>query len=115
MNPKRTNKEKSTKGDRPSLREWMAVKLDVPAELLDGDISVRLCGRYSMVIHGCRRILSFTPSEVRLDMGSCELSVWGKRLICTAFLAGDVGVEGLISGMVFDREEGGWCESCIEP
>ena len=102
MNPPK----KTPKDPRPTLREWMAVKLDVPADLLEGGIRLELWGRHGLAVHGCTRIEAFSPTEVKLELGRETLVICGQRLICTTFLGGDVGVEGLICGLYFMDGEG---------
>ena len=58
-------------------------------------------GRHTLTVHGCQRILGFTPCEVRLAVKDATLTVKGRRLICTSYLAGAVGVEGYICGITF--------------
>lgn len=86
---------------RPTLSERISVGLDIPADLLDGGIRLEMRGRHSLYVHGCRRILDFTPSRVTLALKGCTLTVCGCRLICTSYLAGAVGIEGCIGGISF--------------
>jgi hypothetical protein len=58
-------------------------------------------GRHTLTVHGCRKILDFTPCEVRLALENATLTVSGRRLICTAYLAGAVGIEGYICAVTF--------------
>ncbi len=89
----------------PSLTEWLAVKLDIPADTLDGGIRLDMRGRNTLTVHGCTKILDFSPCEIRLSLKDCNLTVCGQRLICTSYLAGAVGVEGYICSIQFsDRE-----------
>ncbi len=87
--------------DRRTLPEWLAVRLDIPADVTDGGLRLDLRGRNTLTVHGCRKILDFTPCEVRLALKDATLTVRGSRLICTAYLAGAVGIEGYICGMDF--------------
>lgn len=109
MNPKRRKSLGNGKdaGERtgPSLTEWLAVKLDVPADALGGGIRLDMRGRNTLTVHGCRRILDFSPCEIRLALGNCDLTVCGRRLICTSYLAGAVGIEGFIVGIRFEDGE----------
>ena len=103
MNNKQRNwGEKEDGGrDRPSLSEWLAVKLDIPADLSERGLRLDMRGRHTLTVHGCQRILDFTPCEVRLAVKDATLTVKGRRLICTAYLAGAVGIEGYICGITF--------------
>ena len=115
MNPRklenreeREARDERTKGrgaSERSLAEWLAVKLDVPSDVLEGGLRIHLRGRHSMTVHGCCRILDFTPEEIRLKLKDCILCVQGCRLICTAYLAGAVGVEGSIASLHFEEGE----------
>ena len=103
-------KTKATKrrgaGERLSRAEWLAVKLDVPADVTSGGLRVDLRGRNSLTVHGCRKILDFSPCEIRLEMEDTILIVCGCRLICTAYLADAVGVDGYVCSLTFADKEG---------
>ena len=89
------------KTERRGFTEWLAVKLDIPADLTGGGLRLDLRGRNSLTVHGCRRILDFSPCEVKLAVETATLTVTGCRLICTAYLAGAVGIEGYICSVSF--------------
>ncbi len=86
---------------RPTLPEWLAVKLDIPADITGDGLRLDMRGRHTLTVHGCRKILDFTPCEVRLALRDATLTVSGRRLICTAYLAGAVGIEGYICAVTF--------------
>ena len=90
----------SASAHRP-VPEWLAVKLDFPPDVLSGGMRVELRGRHSLLVHGCLRILHYAPEEMRLGLRDCVLCVTGERLVCHSFLAGAVGVDGLIQGLCF--------------
>jgi sporulation protein YqfC len=92
--------------ERCPLPEWLAVHLDVPADLFDGGLRMDLRGRHTLTVHGCCKILDFTPTEIRLALRDCVLAVRGERLICTSYLAGAVSIEGRIDGIYFEEGEG---------
>jgi len=108
MNPRKRKSSESPR-DRaagaPTLAERLAVGLDIPADVFDGGIRLDMRGRHTLTVHGCRRILDFSPCEIRLSLGGCVLTVCGLRLICTAYLAGAVGIEGCINAIRFDEGE----------
>ncbi len=105
-----SDRRKKTRGDgagakdmaeRRPVPEWLAVKLDVPSDILSGGLRIELRGRHTLLVHGCRKILQYTSEEMRLAMRGCVLCVTGERLICHTYLAGAVGVEGKINGICF--------------
>ena len=95
----------SPERERRGFAEWLAVKLDIPADVTGGGLRLELRGRHTLTVHGCPRILDFTPTEVRLALKQAVLTVKGCRLICTAYLAGAVGIEGCICGIEFTDGE----------
>lgn len=109
MNPNRRKspggRRCGTGGSEPSLAEWLAVKLDIPADVLGGGIRLDMRGRNTLTVHGCQGILDYAPGEIRLSLGSSSLVVCGQRLICTSYLAGAVGIEGFIMSIRFEDGE----------
>ena len=103
MNRKKQSGTRKREGikDRRGLPEWLAVKLDIPADITAGGLRLDMRGRHTVTVHGCRKILDFTPCEVRLAVKDATVKVSGQRLICTAYLAGAVGIEGYICGVTF--------------
>ena len=97
---------KGSAGDRPSKAEWLAVKLDVPGDVMGGGLRVDLRGRNSLTVHGCRKILDFSACEIKLELEDAILTVCGCRLICTAYLADAVGVDGYVCSLTFTDKEG---------
>ncbi len=87
---------------RRPLPEWLSVALDIPSDVTEGGLRLDLRGRHTLTVHGCHRIVDFSPCEICLEMPDCLLIVRGERLICTSYLAGAVGIEGCIGCMQFD-------------
>ncbi len=97
-------KHPQTKKSNRPLSEWLSVHLDIPADLGDG-MRIDLRGRHTLIVHGCRRIENFSPSEISLRLPVARLVICGERLICTSYLAGAVGIEGKINALRFDDGE----------
>ncbi len=89
-----------------TLPEWLSVCLDIPSDVQDG-IRIDLRGRHTLTVHGCRRIVDFSPTEIRLALPNTHLVIGGERLICTSYLAGAVGIEGCICCIRFEDGEVG--------
>ena len=89
---------------RRSVPEWLAVKLDFPPDILSGGMRLELRGRNTLLVHGCRKILHYTPQEMRLLVSECVLSVTGERLVCHSYLSGAVGIEGKVNSLCFSDE-----------
>ncbi len=63
--------------------------------------TVVIRGQYGVTVYGCRKILLYSPCEIRLQLGKRELSVLGRGLFCTCFSAGCVTVEGDVGGVLY--------------
>ncbi len=103
---KHSDENKSVSRGGMPLSEWLSLRLDIPADVLSGGIRLDLRGRNTLTVHGCRRIMDFTPCRIRLALTGCDLVVEGDRLTCTSYLAGAVGIEGCICRMAFEDTEG---------
>lgn len=55
---------------------------------------VVLRGKKGATVHGCRKILQYSPVEIQLLLTERVVSIEGKSLYCTSFGAGSVTVEG---------------------
>lgn len=88
---------------RESLREKICRELDIEPDIFPSEGMVEIRGRSSMVVRGCGRILVYKPEEIRLEMGECEISVWGENLVCTSYYLGAVGIEGRINSINYDE------------
>ena len=76
-------------GFRKRLRERYGVGASIP----DRDIVV-IHGARRVTVHGCRRILQYSPIEIRISLGGEAISIEGERLYCDSFGAGCVTVLG---------------------
>ena len=55
---------------------------------------VVLRGKRGGTVYGCRKILQYSPIEIRLQLSGTVVSLEGQSLYCTSFGAGTVTVEG---------------------
>ena len=63
--------------------------------------TVVLRGRGEATVHGCRRILSYSPQEICFGMKRERLTVTGKGLYCSSFVGGTVTVMGRIDSFSY--------------
>ena len=67
--------------------------------------AVVLRGRNGATVHGCHRILQYSPIEIQLLLSEAVISLEGERLYCTSFGAGSVTVEGKIQRATYLPKE----------
>ena len=63
--------------------------------------TVVLRGREEATVHGCHRILSYSPQEICFGMKRDRLTVTGERLYCSSFVGGTVTVMGRIDSFAY--------------
>ena len=76
-----------------------------------GDGGARACldmivlrGDRTATVYSCRKILLYTPTEIRLEMAKRVVSVCGEELCCTSFSGGTVTVRGVIERVCYPEE-----------
>ena len=66
---------------------------------------VVLRGRRGATVHGCRKILQYSPIEIQLLLADAVISLEGESLYCTSFGAGSVTVEGNVQKATYLPKE----------
>ena len=62
-------------------------------------------GRGALHISGCGKILLYAPCEIRVELGDSVLAIVGKDLVCVAYCAGEVAIEGRIDNVAFKEAQ----------
>ena len=93
------SKRNSSKG----LRQWIIDKLDIPADVIEGGVRIDLRGRNQLIVYGCKKILDYSPTEIRLAVCKWVLWVKGEGLSCNSYLSGAVGIDGKIDAIAFEE------------
>lgn len=66
---------------------------------------VVLRGKCGATVHGCHKILQYSPIEIQLLIGDAVISLEGQSLYCTSFGAGSVTVEGTVEKATYLPKE----------
>jgi sporulation protein YqfC len=92
-----------------SLRERFRASLGDGWRVLERN-TVVLRGRRGVTVHGCRKILQYSPIEIRLELNRSAISIEGEGLYCTSFGTGSVTVEGNVRRVTYleQTENGEW-------
>ena len=96
-------KKQTKREERGDWKERLCRKLDLPPDVFLGEGLVEIRGRNAVCIRGGGKILLYTPEEIRVALKRGCLRIEGKRLICTSYHAGAVGIDGLISRVSFEE------------
>lgn len=89
-------------------------RLGVSPEVLPAGFGITLSGRgarlgegrlipvaQTLTVHDCRRILQYTPSEIRLSVSGLTLAITGSELRFSSFVGGEVTVLGEVKGVAW--------------
>ena len=78
------------------------------ADLLPSGELVVLYGDRRVTVQGCRKILAYSPSEIRLQLKNRQLVVAGEGLGCSSFSGGCTTLQGRIRAVCYrETEKGG--------
>ena len=91
--------------EKQSLRARLAERYGAAG----GKETVVLHGVAGATVYGCQRIVTYSPSEICLQVGRRRLSVLGRGLYCASFTAGTVKVEGCVAGVNWSGREADGC------
>lgn len=90
--------------ERIALRERLCRGLDIPPDCFSGTGLLEVRGQNSMTVKGCGKILTYTPEVIRIAWKRGVLGVYGKRLCCTSYYVGAIGIDGMIEKICFEEE-----------
>ncbi len=96
---------KKNNEEHPSLTERLCRSLDISPDVLPNGSYIGIRGRNMLNVSGCGRILVYTPEEIRLCLSHDILRVSGRRLRCVWYHSGEVGIDGLICSISFEKKE----------
>ncbi len=101
-----SNENNKNMRDKRGFVEFLALKTSIPADALTGDFRIEIRGRNTLFMQGCRRILKYSPEEMIMAAKGFEVSIRGRRLVCTTYHDGTVTLDGVVDGVVFLGEKG---------
>ena len=93
-------KKEQKEGEKRGLRERLSERYGVSSIAAERELIVWR-GRKGVTVHGCRKILQYSPIEIRISLGKEVVSIEGERLYCNSFGAGSVTVEGYVRSVSY--------------
>lgn len=79
-----------------------SARLPIGELVSQGEITV-IYGDRRMTVQGCKKILAYAPSEIRLQLKNRVLCVRGEGLACSSFSGGCTTLEGLILSVHYEK------------
>lgn len=79
------------------IGDWIKGKIEEASAPLSCG-KVELLGDFEATIHGCKKIVYYTPEKIKLAMKKRGglITLEGSKLVCTSFFVGAVVIEGKI-------------------
>ncbi len=77
------------------------------SDLLSSGETAILYGDRRVTVQGCRKILSYSTAEIKLQLKNCILSIRGNDLICSCFSGGCTTLQGRILCVEYQKNKGG--------
>lgn len=96
----KNRKDGTQKTGRGHLLWKMGEAWRMPAQTM-----VILRGGDGATVHGCRKILQYSPIEIRLLLERESVSIEGEGLYCTSFGTGCVTIKGCVHRATYAIEE----------
>ena len=87
-----------------SKRNNSKSRLPIGELVSQGEVIV-MYGDRRMTVQGCRKILAYSPTEIRLQLKYRRLCVRGEALGCSAFSGGCTTLQGRIASVFFEETE----------
>jgi len=94
--------------ERRTFSELLSSLADIPADITEGGMTLEMRGRHEMLLCGCRKILEYSDSRIRILQGVCEVIIIGRRLTMSSYSDGRITVGGEFDALDFCGGE------CIE-
>ena len=90
--------------ERAGMKERICRALDLLPDTFGAESCVEIRGRGSVTVSGTRKILTYTPELIRLALHHGSLRIEGRRLLCTSYFSGSVGIDGRIDRVCFEED-----------
>ncbi|WP_059171178.1 sporulation protein YqfC [Bacillus sp. FJAT-27445] len=89
------------------LRNWIAVKMDLPQDVLMDLPRITMIGQIHIYVENHRGLLAFTDRELRLLLKKGQLLIKGKAFVIKTILPEEILLEGKIDQVIYIQEEAG--------
>ncbi|MBQ4140912.1 MAG: YabP/YqfC family sporulation protein [Clostridia bacterium] len=87
--------------EKATLSEMLCNLIDLPADVLGGGMMLEMRGRNEMLLCGCREILEYSDTRIRILQGKCEVLILGRRLKMSSYSEGRIIVCGELDALDF--------------
>ena len=92
--------------EKRSLSELISLVTDIPADLFSGGMTLEMRGRNELLVCGCREIIEYSETSIRILQANCAVSISGRRLAMSSYSDGRIAVTGEIDSLDFCGGDG---------
>jgi sporulation protein YqfC len=86
---------------RRHMRNWLANKMELPADILMDLPRITMIGQIHIYIENHRGLLAFSDKEIRLLLKQGQLLVKGEDFVIKTILPEEILLEGKISQVLY--------------
>ena len=87
--------------------EWLADRMQLPAEVLAGAPVFFLNGRNQIWVENFKSILEYQEDVVRIQTGQGKVRIYGRKLCIDEFTRDGMRIIGRIEGVEFQKTQHG--------
>lgn len=92
--------------EKRSLPELISLITDIPADVFSGGMTLEMRGRNELLLCGCREIVEYSKTNIRIVQGNCIVCINGRRLEMSSYSDGRITVTGEIDLLDFCGGDG---------
>ena len=92
--------------EKRSLPELISLITDVPADLFSWGMTLEMRGRNELLLCGCREIIEYSETNIKILQSSCTVCIIGRRLAMSSYSDGRITVTGEIDTLDFCGGDG---------
>lgn len=89
------------------VRNWMAVKMDLPQDVMMDLPRITMIGQIHIYVENHRGLLAFTDKELRLLLKQGQLLIKGKSFVIKTILPEEILLEGKIDQVIYINDNAG--------
>ena len=95
--------KRDQKTEKVPFGERVSKCLNIEPDILVGGYQIEMRGRHRVKLGGARKILCYSDTVMRLQLGREIVRVEGMRLECASFTHGVAVIVGRIDGVSFEE------------
>lgn len=97
-------KERKKNGEMRGWREKLCQGLDLMPDVFSGESLLEIRAARLLTLRGGGRILMYTPEQIEIALKRGRVLIVGESLVCLAYHADAIEIEGKIRSIGFEEE-----------